>query len=187
MAAADCSAAATVSCLLGDPPCHPPCGSGDHLPHRIRCCVSTWCHGTSQVGPPFFKGPSSLLDRAFPLRCALHLHGRACGLVHRPSLPSTCVSIPAQRRRLALASDCKPFISFGVSAAVNSRLQVNVLTFDRVVKAENKRFALWITRITGITFTAARRPPPSPRRRRCTVQPRRVCHPSAPAPQSTLQ
>jgi hypothetical protein len=152
MAAADCSAAATVSCLLGGSHCHPPFGAGGQSSCKVRRSVPTWCHGTSQVGPPVFKGPSSLLDRAFRHRRALHLHGRACGVVRRPSLSSTCGSIPAQGQQPMLISDRKPFISFGVSAAVNSRLQVNGLTFARVGKAQNAGFALWITRITGISL-----------------------------------
>ncbi|MEY2884571.1 MAG: hypothetical protein RL490_2295 [Pseudomonadota bacterium] len=43
------------------------------------------------------------------------------------------------------------FFFLGFLASVNSRLQVNVLTFSRVVKVERTGFGLWITRITGIS------------------------------------
>jgi hypothetical protein len=51
-------------------------------------------------------------------------------------VPSPYVAIPALGLNLTLVSGCNWFISFGVSAAVNSRLQMKCLTKPRVVKVK---------------------------------------------------
>jgi hypothetical protein len=96
------------------------------------------------------------LDRASPLSLASPLawHRRSPAAGFRPLV--TVAGIPAVRLHSRPATCRKPFISFGVSASVNSRLQVNGLTFARVVKAKFSPLALWITRITGISQTRNR-------------------------------
>ena len=76
----------------------------------------------------------------------------------RPPIPTIfLLSIPAQGPDSIASYGHNRFISFGISAAVNSWLQVNGLTNCRVVKAKNSPAALWITGMKSLH--AAVQPP----------------------------